>query len=105
MKNVSVVHFVTSICLFLIPAHKSHASSYGSSDEGGPSMEIVKRELSMLLESLFLKSVFTRVRVENLHSQFTLDIGNKRPILPNLAKLGSICFQNMGHELSCCQLF
>ena len=91
MKNVSVVHFVTSIRLLLIPAHKSHASSYGNSDEGSPSMEIVKRELSMLLESLFLKSVFTRARAENPHSQSTVDIGNKTPILA-MAKLGNIIF-------------
>ena len=51
MKNVSVVRFVTSIRLFLIPVHKLHASSYGNSDGGGPSMEIVKRELSMSLDN------------------------------------------------------
>ena len=40
---------------------------YGNSDEGGPSMKIVKRELSMLIESL------TRVRAENSRSQSTVD--------------------------------
>ena len=68
----------------------SQAFSYGNSFSGGPSTAIVMRQLSVLLERRFRRSVLIRERAEKPLSQSSVDIGMSRSMAANLVIFGNI---------------
>ena len=90
VRKLLLVHTVTSILRLLQLAQISQALSYGNDSGAGPSMVIISRSFSVLLDKRLRRSVLTRERAEKPRSQSTLDIGNSNAMVANLARFGNI---------------